>query len=659
LAPSNLLPSGPPQAPVITRYDYLNIGFYLLFIVGVGVYFARKSRNTSDYFRGGGSLPWWITGASAWMAAFSAWTFTGAAGKMYEAGPYAVVLFYQNVIATFLLLAFTCYRLRRMRVVTPFEAIRLRFGPGVQQFYTWVRLPVSLVFSSLGLNFVAVFMAAVFGTDLTVTLIVLGLIVTSVSMLGGSFGVAASDFVQMLLVVTVTITIAILALAQPAVGGVAGLIERAPDAHFDWGIFARPQFIMLWFIALTINTVFHKNSLSDESAAKYMMARSDRHARLTLTIPIIGTLLGPLVWLIPPMAAAITHPNLGEHFPNMKFPNEAAFLATAHQVLPQGMLGLLICGIFAATLTTMDAALNQGAGMFVRNFYLPVVNPHCSERKLLWLSKLATLCFGTIIITLAVMISRVRSLGLFDLLNQVGVSLLLPLAIPACLGIFYKRTPSWSAWSTVLIGFVVSVGVSMPGAVQGTLTSAIVAVSAILSPETQGAIQAWAEAGGVKPLLRPEMFAWIPGMAGPFKPEEVTEFRVIATVSANILACVGWFFFTSLFYTKAPARYRQSVDEFFDRMKTPLPDNPEAAESDNYGFVGTVGRLCFLYGGFITVLALIPNSLGGRLCYVCCGGVILVVGFLLRRSHLRHTLLAATKIATPTTPAPANPGRVG
>jgi solute:Na+ symporter, SSS family len=105
------------------------------------------------------------------------------------------------------------------------------------------------------------------------------------------------------------------------------------------------------------------------------MSRDDRNARMTLIIPVIGMILGPLVWLVPPTVAAINHPDMGALFPNLKVPAEAAFLQTAADVLPQGMLGLLVCGIFAATLTTMDAGLNQGAGIFVRNFYLPIFNP--------------------------------------------------------------------------------------------------------------------------------------------------------------------------------------------------------------------------------------------------------------------------------------------
>src|ERR1039458_6653456 len=60
--------------------------------------------------------------------------------------------------------------------------------------------------------------------------------------------------------------------------------------------------------------------------------------------------------------------------------------------------------------------------------------------------------FGVIIIGIGLVVSKLRTLPLFDLLNQLGVSLWLPLAIPMCLGLFYKRTPAWSSWTTVLIG---------------------------------------------------------------------------------------------------------------------------------------------------------------------------------------------------------------
>ncbi|KAF0095892.1 MAG: hypothetical protein E1N59_668 [Puniceicoccaceae bacterium 5H] len=592
---------------MITKYDYLNILFYLLFISGVGIYYMWKSKNTSDYFRAGGLLPWWVTGASAWMASFSAWTFTGAAGKMYESGPYAFGLYYSMVVPLIILLFYTCYRFRRMQVVTPLEAVRLRFGPASQQFFTWARLPFLLLFGGVALNAIGVFMAALFDFQVLPVIVVLGLVVTFVSLLGGSFGVAASDFVQMFLVVAVTITVAVLALQLPGIEGVSGMIQQAPEAHYDWSELARPQFIFLWFFALMITKTFEENSI--DKAAKYLMVRDDRHARMMLIIPLVGTLIGPLIWIIPPTVAAIRHPDMASLFPTLRFPEEAAFVLTASEVLPQGMLGLLICGIFAATLTTMDAGLNQGAGIFVRNFYLPVINPHCSEKRLLIVSKISTGVAGLIMIGLGVMWSQYRNLGLFDLVNQVAVSLNVPLVVPLFLGLFFKRTPPWSTWTTVLIGLVCS----------------FVA----------------------KFVIHPEMMNALPGFHGPFTTEEVTQFTLFATVALVVAVCTAWFFFTSLFYERSSEKYKASVEEFFVRLKTPVETEGDAEEKENQEVAPSIGKLLALYGTFISALVLIPNDLVGRLCFLICGLVMVISGVLIWRCNRKPHYVVVEETTSP------------
>src|SRR4051794_21627912 len=99
---------------MITVYDYGIIAFYLIFMVAVGLVFRRMSRNTSDYFRAGGAMPWWLTGVSAWIFSFTAWTFTGAAAKAYETGLLVLCVFYATVIALLFAARFTCIRFRRM-----------------------------------------------------------------------------------------------------------------------------------------------------------------------------------------------------------------------------------------------------------------------------------------------------------------------------------------------------------------------------------------------------------------------------------------------------------------------------------------------------------------------------------------------------------------
>ena len=567
-------------------------------------------------------MPWWMAGVSAWMASFSAWTFTGAAGKIYSQGAYVLLLYYASIVPLVVLLCFTCYRFRRMRVVTPLEAIRIRFGPATQQFVTWIRLPFLLLFGGVGLNTVGVFMSGAFDVDLQTVIVILGVMVTFVSLVGGAFGVAASDFVQMFLVVTITLVISALALLQPHVGGFSGLVHKLPQAHYHWGEFARPEFIVLWFLALLTNNLFAQNTI--EMSTKYLMARSDSHARKMLLFPIIGTVLGPLMWMLPPLVAAAVYtpdqihaifPNLGAH------PEEGAFLLTAHDVLPQGMLGLLIAGIFGATLSSLDASVNQGVGILVRNFYLPVINPKCSEKNLLIISKVSTAVFGVIIIGLGLVVSKLRTLPLFDLVNQLGVSLWLPLAIPLCLGLFYKRTPPWSSWSTVLIGLTMSV-----------LASFGIKPAGGIDPKSfVGAFQSWTESHlhFQFPTIS-HLIGWIPGMAGPFKPEELTQFTLFATVAAVVAACISWFFFTSLFYESASVDYKANVEEFFTRLRTPVEDLTAEQVKENHKLVGAIGLLCQIFGGFVLLMALVPNPVLGRCGFLFCGGVVFLTGLALR-----------------------------
>ena len=613
---------------MITKFDYISIIFYFVFVVVVGVVFSRRNKNTSDYFRGGGIMPWWMAGVSAWMASFSAWTFTGAAGKIYQNGPFVLLLYYSSIAAFVIILVFTCYRFRRMRTVTPMEAIRARYGAATQQFVTWLRLPFLMLFGGVALNTVGVFMSGAFGVELPYVIMVLGGMVTFVSLVGGAFGVAASDFVQMFLVVTVTLVISAFALMQPAVGGFSGLLHKVPDAHFHWGQIARPEFITLWFVALMFNTIFAQNSM--EMSAKYLMARSDAHARKMVLFPLIGTIVGPLLWIVPPMVAAVVHPGgLGKILPMLSHPEEGAFLVTAHDVLPAGMLGLLIAGIFGATLSSLDASVNQGVGILVRNFYLPVINPQCSEKKLLIISKCCTAGFGLIIIKMGLIISQQRTAGLFDFLNQLGVGLWLPLAVPMCLGLFYKRTPPWSGWGTALVGLLTSFAIMF-----------LVKAQAVLDPMSDKLViktQLWIESHlHVTLPTVSDLVCWIPGMSAPLKPEEATQTYLIATAFGVIAVCVAWFFFTSLFYEKSPPEYQANVDKFFSELKRPIEDLTEEQVKENHKVVGAIGMLCMIFGGFVILLMLVPNEGMKRLAFLFSGGCIFGVGWLLRRVSRRH-----------------------
>lgn len=591
---------------MITRYDYFIIGFYLLFMVAIGLVFRRMSKNTSDYFRAGGAMPWWITGASTWIYSFSAWTFTGAAGKVYETGTLVLLVYYTSLVGLVTVFAYTCVRFRRMRVVTWAEAVRLRYGPFTEQFYTWLRLPLLLFFAGVGLNAIGVFMSSVFRVDMNTVLIVQGIVVTIVAFTGGAWAVLASDFVQAFMVMTITVCAAILVLLRPDIGGLSGLIQKVPASHFHWTELARPQIIFVWVAAQVWFKFSDANSM--ENSAMYLMSRSDRDARRMVLIPIIGMIIGPLIWFIPSMAATVLHPNLTAEFPHLKQPHEAAFVSVAMDVMPQGLLGLLLCVMFGATLTQADAGLNKGVGVFVRSFYKPIINPDVSESKLLVVGKICTVVFGLIILVCALFVNAFRTVGLFDFLNQLAASLLIPLALPLVLGMFFMRTPPWSAWSTV----------------------AVAGISAAIFGR----------------VIDPTFLQHLMGWEKPLSPSEATDLLLGATAFGTVGVGTAWFFLSSWFYESSSAEHRARVEEFSLRLRTPV-------EQHSGGDVQTslyrlMGGLCLVYGVFMLALTFIPNPPIGRACFVFCGGVVLTVGIVLYRRSKRAD--ASVEMLAPVSP---------
>src|SRR5882724_11012450 len=138
-----------------------------------------------------------MVGGSAFMMSFSAWTLTGAASQAYGNGWPIIIIYVANSLGFLINALHFAPKFRQMRVVTGIEAVRLRFSRANEQVFTWLQMPLGTLQSTLHLNAVAVFFSAVFGFDLSLTVIVLGCVVLTIALLGGSWAVIAGDFIQM------------------------------------------------------------------------------------------------------------------------------------------------------------------------------------------------------------------------------------------------------------------------------------------------------------------------------------------------------------------------------------------------------------------------------------------------------------------------------
>lgn len=579
-------------------YDYLVIGFYFIFMLVIGIYFSRMSKNSSDYFRGGGSMTWWLTGGSIFLGTFSAWTFVGCAGKVYKTGILLLCLFLFNAVAFFFVSRFMAHRFRRMRVVTAVEAIRKRFGIASEQLYAWQGSIMAFAMGGIMLYTLAVFVSPLIGIDIRSCIILVGVAVTFISVTGGAWAVLASDFVQMLVIFTITIVAAVLVLRMPEVGGMTGFIDQLPSYHFNVTELTHPRVVGLWVVAIFINQFFMAHNLMN-APSRFLCAQSDSHARKAALLVAIGFLVGPVIWFIPPMAASFVIPDIAAQFPNLNNPEEAAYAAICMRVFPQGLMGLLVCGIFAATVSSMNTALNINSGIMVQNIYKPLFRKGASDRELLIAARVSTLLLGTWTIFVGIWFSKLTDMPLFEWTLLLAGLITIPLTVPLVLGLFIKKTPGWSAWSTVLVGLAVAY---------------------------------WA-----KFILSPEWVAQCVGISRELTVSEIADVQFASMILFVTVATAIWFMLTRRFYKRVSPERKQQVDEFFENM-----DQPVSADSDEHRHTDALqykrlGILCLAYGGFTLLGILIPNPISGRICFAFCGGTIVITGAILWRLYLKKT----------------------
>ncbi|MDP0499791.1 MAG: transporter [Verrucomicrobiota bacterium JB022] len=609
---------------MISVADYAVIALYLLFIVSAGVIFRKFLTNTSDYFRGGGKMFWWMAGSSAFMTQFSAWTFIGAAGKAYTDGLIILTVFIANAVGFFLNYLLIAPMLRQARVITAIQAIRRRLGPGNEQFYTWSQIPVGLIYAAIWLNAVSKFFAQAFpGFELTSTIVGVGVVVMVISVVGGAWAVSATDFIQLTLLMLITVVMSAFALS--AVGGPVTLFQSLPqESMLGTGVTFEPL-VVFWMMMVLVKQIVSTNSITN--ANRYLNARDSGHARGAALLACILFLGGSVIWFIPPLAASVLYPDLSAYVSaEIAVPSELAYVVAAQQLLPSGMLGLLIVGMFAATMSSMDSGLNKNAGFFVLNFYKPVLRKAASEKELFYASILTTIFMGCAVIGLALYIEYLAAqnegLGLFEIMLNFGAMVAVPVAVPAILCLFIRRVPDWAGWSTALIGLLNAYLITGIGF--GNL----------------GQAGAWLDS------------QWFEGLLGlDLSPREEQDYLYSMLVFLNVGLAVAWFFFTKLFYRGLKPTREREVQDFFDDLHRPVEADEMTSELDAPQN-RIIGWMATAFGGFMLLLAVaIPNSLSGRAAFLFCAGVLLLIGFLLLRAARRAQARLDAALRQPTAKA--------
>jgi SSS family transporter len=415
---------------------------FAVLIMGMGLAFTKTgSTDTRSFFSAGGQAPWWISGLSLFMSYFSAGTFVVWGSIAYKSGWVSVTIQLMMCLGGLLTALFIAPRWKKTGAITAAEFIGKRLGTKVQQFYTYLILFISLFSTGAYLYPVGkiVYLATPF--SLEACIIGLGIMVILYTAAGGLWAVLVTDVMQFVILTAAVIIVIPLSFAQ--VGGVSEFANKTPSDFFNlFNSEYTPAFMVAFVIYQTVFIggnwayVQRYTSVADEKASRkvgYLFAGLYS--------------ICPIIWMLPPMIYRIINPDL------QGLEAEGAYLLICQQVMPVGLMGLMLAGMIAATASSVNTTLNLIAAVFTNDVYKKLIRPEATDRSLMVVARTATAVFGIITIVIALLVPSIG--GVVELVLTIASLTGGALYAPILWTLFSRRQTAASVFAATLVTLAV------------------------------------------------------------------------------------------------------------------------------------------------------------------------------------------------------------
>ena len=454
--------------------DKIIIVFFFVLVLTIGFAVSkRSSKNTSEYFLSGRTLPWWLLGLSMVATTFSTDTpnlVTDIVRTNGVSGNWVWWVF----LLTGLLTVFVYAKLwRRSDVSTDMEFYELRYSGKAGRFLRGFRsVYLGIIFNVLamaGVTLAAIKIGAIM-LDLSAieTVLYAGGVTLIFSTAGGFRGVVYTDFILFFTAMAGSIGAAIYLVNLPEVGGVSSIMSNEAisekismfpdlsDKETLWTLLVIP-FAVQWWSSWYPGA---EPGGGGYIAQRMLAAKNENHALgATLFFNVMHYALRPWPWIIVALASLIVYPDLAslsEAFPNIsedKLGQDLAYPAML-TLLPTGLLGLVLASLISAYMSTISTHLNWGSSYVVNDFYLQLINKNASQKELVNVGRFSVVILMIISSVIAILLTN--ALQLFDIILMFGAGT----GSIFILRWFWWRINAWSEIAAMLSSGIISIALT-------------------------------------------------------------------------------------------------------------------------------------------------------------------------------------------------------
>lgn len=466
------------QTFTLSTLDMWVIIGYFIFIMALGFVVAKKINTAEDYFLAGRSMLWPFIGVSLFASNISNANLLGLAGEAYSSG---ISVFNYDWMAVIILVFFAIYILPiylRSKIFTLPEFLEKRFDARSRYYFSALTLISNVVIEAASVLYAGALVVQLVFPEIPIWQIVamLAIVAGTYTIAGGLAAVIYTDAIQACLLILGSVIISIT--AYNTIGGMEGLnsvvtpgtlnlVMPSDDPVLPWPtlIFSLP---LLGFYYWTTNQFITQRVLS---------AKNINHGRYGVLFGGLLKLTTLFIMILPGVMARKLYPDLSS--PDLVLPT------MIFDLLPHGLIGLVVAGVVAALMSSLDSTLNSASTLITMDF-VHKAKPEYDSKKLMKIGRWFTVLFMIFAVLWAPQIAKFDSL--FKYLQIMLSYITPPVAAVFIWGLFWRRASANAAFISLIVGMVAGIGIFLLKGVFGLIDIHFLYVVPILFSITSASI---------------------------------------------------------------------------------------------------------------------------------------------------------------------------
>ena len=426
----------------LSTLDYITISLYALIVIGVGLFLASREQNAEQYFLAGRRMTWPLIGVSLFASNISSTTLIGLTGNAYGHGIAVYNYEWMAAVVLVIIAVFFLPSYLRARVFTIPEYLERRFDRRSRYYFSALTLVLNIVVDTAGSLYAGGLVIQLIFPDIPLwqIIVVLTLVAGIYTVAGGLAAVMYTDALQAVLLIIGACTISYAAwqridgwdsILAVTSSEELSLVLPMNDQHLPWTGLVTGVFLV----------GFYFWGMNQFMVQRMLSARNLDHARKGALFAGLLKLSVLFVMVMPGLMARVLYPDLSNQ--------DLVFPVLMFDLLPAGLLGLVLAGLLAALMSSIDSTLNSASTLVTMDF-VHTRAPDISQGSLMWIGRSVTVLFMLLAMGWAPQIANFGSL--FNYLQQVLAYAVGPVVAVLVAGMFWRKATADSAFAALLVG---------------------------------------------------------------------------------------------------------------------------------------------------------------------------------------------------------------